>query len=64
MTDLPFRSATELTRALAAREISCRDLLELYLTRVEKHDPQLAAVVTLDRERAQRRAGHLDRLGQ
>ncbi len=32
MTELPFRSATELTRALAARELSSRDLLELYRT--------------------------------
>jgi amidase len=60
MTDLPFRSATELTRALAAREISSRELLELYLTRVEKLDPQLGAVVTLDVARALERADQAD----
>jgi amidase len=60
MTDLPFRSATELTRALTARELSSRELLELYVTRVEKLDPRLGAVVTLDVARALERADQAD----
>jgi amidase len=60
MTDLPFRSATELTRALAARELSSRELLELYLTRVDELDARVGAVVTLDAERARERADAAD----
>jgi hypothetical protein len=48
----PFASATELTAALARRVISSRELLEEYLTRVERYNPALNAVVTVDAERA------------
>src|SRR5215211_4708431 len=48
----PFASATALVVALARRDISSRELLELYLRRVERHNPALNAVVTLDTERA------------
>jgi len=60
MTDLPFRSATELTRALAARELSSRELLELYLARIDALDTRVGAVVTLDAERALERADAAD----
>ena len=60
MTALPFRSATELCRALAAREISSRELLELHLARVEALDPRVGAVVTLDADRARKRADEAD----
>ena len=52
MLELGFRSASELTRALREREISSRELLEHYLDRVERLNPSLRAVVTLDAERA------------
>jgi amidase len=60
MSDLPFCSATRLTAALAEGEISSRELLDLYLARVEALDPKLGAVVTLDAERARRRADEAD----
>ena len=59
-TDLHFRSATELSAAIRRREISSRELLELYLARVDKHNPALNAVVTLDAERARTRAAEAD----
>jgi amidase len=47
-TDLAVRPATELTAALQRRQISCRELLTHYLQRVERLNPAINAVVTLD----------------
>ncbi len=60
MTELHFRSASELAAALRRRELSSRELLEIYLGRIEKHNPGLNAVVTLDAERARTRAAEAD----
>jgi amidase len=60
MTELHFRSATALVSALRNREVSSRELLEHFLARVEKHNPALNAVVTLDVERARARAAEAD----
>jgi amidase len=48
----PFSSTTTLIEALRQRKISSRELLELYLRRVERFNPTINAVVTLDAERA------------
>jgi amidase len=48
----PFASASHLVEALARRDVSSRELLDMYLRRVEQHNPTLNAVVTLDAERA------------
>ncbi|WP_369230614.1 amidase [Streptomyces sp. R21] len=60
MSDVPFQSAVEQSRALAAGEISSRELVELYLERIATHNTALNAVVTLDRERARREAREAD----
>lgn len=60
MADMHFRSATELTAAIRRREISSRELLEIYLARVDKFNPALNSVVTLDVERARARAAEAD----
>jgi len=60
VTELHFRSATELSASIRRREVSSRELLELYLARIEKHNPALNAVVTLDAERARSRAAEAD----
>ena len=60
MTQLPFASATQLARAIARREIGCREALELYLARVERYNGALNAVVVRDDERARARATALD----
>lgn len=50
MTDLQHKSAAELAALIRERELSSRELLELYLTRIARHNPALNAVVTLDEE--------------
>jgi amidase len=60
MRDIAFRSASELVAAIRKREISSRELLEHYLQRVERYNPKLNAVVTLDIEQAQKRADAAD----
>jgi amidase len=50
--DLAFRTATALAAAIANREVSSRELLDLYLARVDQLDESVHAVVTLDADRA------------
>ena len=58
--DIALQDATKLARLIANRELSSRELLENYLARVEKLDPELNAVITLDVEPARARADELD----
>src|SRR5215813_13046429 len=60
MSDIAFRSALELVVALRNREVSSRELLDHYLKRVERYNPQINAVVTLDVDRARKRADEAD----
>jgi amidase len=56
-----FASATELVAAMSERQISSRELLEIYLGRIERLNPALNAIVTLDTERALADADAADR---
>ncbi|MGZ4668517.1 MAG: amidase [Blastococcus sp.] len=60
MTDLCFRPATELAAMLRAREISARELLDASLDRIERLNPAVNAVVTLDPEGARAAADAAD----
>jgi amidase len=60
MSALAFRAACELTNLIRKREISSRELLEHYLTRIEEFNPKLNAVVTIDADRARERADAAD----
>lgn len=57
---LATQTATELARAIRDKEVSSRELLELYLDRVDKLNPAINAVVTLDEERARASAAAAD----
>ncbi len=60
MTDLAFRSATELAAALRRREISARELLDRYLARADRYNEGINAIVAWDVELAQKRADAAD----
>lgn len=54
--DLCFTPAVELARKLRDRELSARELLGAFLDRIERVNPELNAIVTLDPEGALRQA--------
>ena len=58
--DLALASAGEQAAAIAAKQVSSRELLDLFLARVERFDEPVHAVVTLDVERARAAAAKAD----
>ena len=60
MTELHFKSATDLMALLDAREISARELLGHCLDRVERHNPALNAIIWQDAEAARAAADASD----
>ncbi len=61
MTALPFRTAQQLAAAVRSRKIGCLELLDLYLKRVERHNPRLNAIIALDIAGARKRAKAADK---
>ena len=59
--DLPFRTAKQLASAVRKKKIGCLELLDLYLKRVETHNPSLNAIIAMDVEGARKRAKAADR---
>jgi amidase len=57
---LATQDATSLAAAIARKEVGSRELLELYLDRIERLNPILNAVVTLDVDRARAAAAAAD----
>jgi hypothetical protein len=55
-----YRTAGELGRMLAAREISARELCDAAIARIEALDPMINAVVVRDFERARAAAAEAD----
>ncbi|CAH2601515.1 Amidase [Rhodovastum atsumiense] len=60
MTELHHRSATQLAALLRARKISCLEMLDHFLGRIDRLNPSLNAIVWSDRARARRRARRAD----
>ena len=58
--DFALRSATDLAAAIAKKEVSSRELLDLFASRVERFDEAVHAVVTLDLDRARAAAAAAD----
>ena len=61
MTDPCLLGATELRGLVARREMSCREVLEAHLARIDAIDPLLNAIVTKTYDLARQRADDLDR---
>ncbi len=59
--DLAFAPVSRLARLLRARQVSSVELTELYLERLEQHDPKLQCVISLTRELALEQAERADR---
>ncbi|MDG2334975.1 MAG: amidase [Myxococcota bacterium] len=60
MGDWAFASATELASKIQAKEVGCLELLDYFLARVERFNPELNAIVVQDTERARARAREAD----
>jgi amidase len=55
-----FATTTEMAHALHTKRISARELLDLIFDRIDRHNPQLNAIVWQDRDRAIARALEAD----
>ena len=60
MTDLHFRSASDLSRMIRRREIGSAELTDHFIARIEKHDPKINAVVARDFDGARKAAKAAD----
>src|ERR1700727_2922846 len=58
--DLCFTPAVDLARLLHSRELSARELLDAFLNRIHRINPQLNAIVTLAEEQATAEAAAAD----
>ncbi len=58
--DLHFKSATEIVRLIRERKVGALEVLEHFLARVARYNPQLNAIIWLDAERARARAKAAD----
>jgi amidase len=63
-SDLLEASALEQARLVRERQVSCRELAELYLERIERLDPALSAFVEVTADAALAQARRYDRLGR
>jgi aspartyl-tRNA(Asn)/glutamyl-tRNA(Gln) amidotransferase subunit A len=57
---LTLRPVAELSKMIAAGELSCLSLVEAFLERIERHGPKLHAFVTVYRDEARRAAAGAD----
>ncbi|AZO56713.1 MULTISPECIES: amidase [unclassified Mesorhizobium] len=58
--DLVFLSVAELAKAIRNRKISAVEALDAHLAQIDKHNPAVNAVISLDREGARERAKKVD----
>ena len=62
MRDIAFSSAVDLARMIRDGKISSSELLELYLERIDTHNPRINAVVTMETGAARTQAEKADEL--
>jgi amidase len=56
MTNLAFQSTTDLANAIKSRKILSTELLELYIERMQRHNPKINAIVVTNLDNARKRA--------
>ncbi len=61
MTDIVFSSTTQLAAAILAGHVSATEALDAHLAQIDKHNPALNAIVTMDAGRARELALEADR---
>ena len=61
MADIAFASGLELAARIQNKELSALELLQHFLARVDQYNPELNAIIELDRDRAMERAAAADR---
>ena len=62
--DIAFLSANEIASRIRSKEFSCREILEHYLERIDRFNPELNAIVVDLREEGLENADRLDELVQ
>ncbi|HEY8293612.1 MAG TPA: amidase [Thermomicrobiales bacterium] len=60
MDEIIFASTTQLAAAIRAGDVSATEVLGAHLAQIDRHNPALNAVVTMDAERARERAREAD----
>ena len=60
MTELTYRSASDLARLIRDKKASALEVLEAHLARIARNNPRLNAIVTLNEEKARQRAREAD----
>ena len=60
MSSLAYRSATELAALIRRKQVGSQELLDLCLARIERLNPRLNAVISLDISSARKRAREAD----
>ena len=60
MSELAFKTATELAAMIKSKEIGAEELLDHYIDRVERYNPSLNAIIVMDVERGRERARQAD----
>ena len=60
MVDLVFLSTMRLAAAIQAGQISASEVLDAHLAQLDRHNPALNAIITLEAERAATRARAAD----
>ena len=58
--ELAYRTASDLVKALADRQVSSRELVDSAISRIEALDPKINAVVVRDFDRARAAADEAD----
>ena len=60
MSDLHYSTATHIAKKIRAKEISCVEILELFLDRIKRFNPSLNAVILINEAGAKARAIEAD----